>query len=128
MKPHTDVPGLDGLDEIVHQQRRMVAARARVRDEDHKLTDAIAAKLQAAGVRSVTVTIPLGTFLVSLATSRANTTAIWMRFLSDPCFRGYLSVRGAAERGGPKPQGRGAGFLHLAGETGRPDFHIVCPG
>lgn len=72
MKAHTEYATLDGLDKLVHDQRRKVAGALRIQQEDHALRDKMAEQLQAAGVDAVTVTIGLGTFEVRLARARAG--------------------------------------------------------
>lgn len=83
MKPHTEYPALEGLDKDVHEQRRKVAGRIRLEQEDHALRDKMAAQLQAAGVDVVTVTIALGTFEVRLARARAGNLFATVTKISD---------------------------------------------
>lgn len=53
MQTHTDYPALEGLEELVHQHRRLVAGEQRIKDERHQLEYDIEAKLRAAQVEAV---------------------------------------------------------------------------
>jgi predicted GNAT superfamily acetyltransferase len=55
MRKHTDFPSLvEKLPELVHQQRRLLAAQLRVTTEERALRANIAALLDAAGATEVT--------------------------------------------------------------------------
>lgn len=70
IKAHTAIPGLDGLDKDVHQERRLLAGQLRITQESRDLRARMDAQLAAAGVDVVTVTIHLGTFEVRRAVSQ----------------------------------------------------------
>lgn len=53
MQPHTDYPELAGLEELVHQHRRLVAGEQRIKDERHQLEYKIEAQLRAAETDAV---------------------------------------------------------------------------
>ena len=64
MQPHSNYPELNTLDELVQQQRRLVAGELRIVRERRILEAQIEQALAAAGVEAVTVRIKLGTFEV----------------------------------------------------------------
>lgn len=70
MKAHTEYPALEGLDKIVHDERRKVAGQLRCLEEGKALRARMDEQLAAAGVEVVTVTIGLGTFEVRRAVSQ----------------------------------------------------------
>lgn len=53
MQPHTDYPELAGLEELVHQQRRLVAGETRIKEERHALEYEIEALLRRAKTEAV---------------------------------------------------------------------------
>lgn len=70
MKPHTEVPGLDSLPTLVHQQRRLLAGQLRITREERDLREQMDALLAQSGVEVVTCDIPLGPFEVRRAVAR----------------------------------------------------------
>ena len=67
MQAHTEVPALEGLDKLVHEQRRKVAGQLRISGEERALREQIDRLLEAAGVDVVSCEIGLGTFEVRRA-------------------------------------------------------------
>lgn len=53
MQPHTDYPELAGLEELVHQHRRLVAGEQRIKEERHQLEYKIEAQLRTAKTDAV---------------------------------------------------------------------------
>lgn len=70
MNAHTEYPQLEGLDKMVHQERRLIAGQLRIVQESKDLRAKIDEQLAAAGVDAVTVTIGLGTYEVRRAVSQ----------------------------------------------------------
>lgn len=72
MKPHTDVPGLADLTDLVAKERRTVAAELRIKREQHELRERMEQLLETSGVEAVLVSNHLGTFEVRRAVTRTG--------------------------------------------------------
>jgi hypothetical protein len=72
MKAHTDYDGLEQLPDLVHKQRRLVAGKMRIQNEERALNEQIDALLSAAGVEVVRCETSLGPFEVRRAVARTT--------------------------------------------------------